>query len=334
MNVQSYAAFQANEALRPFSYHLQELAPHEVDIEVSYCGVCQSDIHMIHNDSGISTYPLVPGHEVIGSIQRLGEKVSSFKVGQRVGVGWQVQSCMECEWCIRGNEHLCSRQLRTCVGHFGGFANMMRADSRFVFAIPDSLDSAKAAPMLCAGITVYSPLRHLQIAPPMKVGIIGIGGLGHLAIQFAHSFGCEVTAFSTSPEKENEARGWGASHFIVSNQEEKMKSRFSSLDFILSTTDASIDVETYLKILRPHGKLCLVGLTYEKMSLSPLSLLRGEKSIWGSVIGNRSTIQEMLNFAARHHIEPKIETMPLSQVNEALEKVGKGKARYRVVLKV
>ncbi len=210
MTISSWAATAADAPLQPFSYEPRELGPFDLEIAISHCGICHSDIHMLDNDWGMSTYPLVPGHEIIGTVRQAGSAVTKFTAGRRVGVGWQRSSCMECEWCVGGMETCCAGQQATCVGHHGGFAEAIRTDSRFAFAIPEDLPSAAAAPLLCGGVTVYTPLRD-AVRPSSRVGVIGIGGLGHMAIRFARAFGCEVTAFSTSPAKEEEARRLGAS---------------------------------------------------------------------------------------------------------------------------
>lgn len=206
MKISAYAAHEEKGSLHSFEYETLALAPDEVEVMVSHCGICHSDVHLVDNDWGVSDFPLVPGHEVIGTVAALGSAVSEFKVGQRVGIGWQCGSCLECDDCRRGEENLCSKSQPVAVGHYGGFADRVRSNARFVFPIPDALSSENAAPLLCGGITVYSPFRHYDVKPYMKVGVIGIGGLGHLALQFARAFGCEVTAFSHDPSKEKEAR--------------------------------------------------------------------------------------------------------------------------------
>lgn len=330
MNINCYAAFKAKEELKSFNYDPKELKPWEVEIEISHCGICHSDVHLIDNDWGTSSYPLVPGHEIVGIINNLGHEVNNFQKGQRVGIGWQRSSCMSCSCCGSGQENLCAQMEATCAGNYGGFAEKIRLDSRFVFQIPSNLKSENAAPLLCGGITVYSPLRE-HVKPYMKIGIIGIGGLGHLALQFGKAFGCEVTAFSSSQSKEAEAKKLGAHNFISSQNSEQMQKAINSLDFILSTVSASIDWDTYLSILKPNGKLCIVGVP-DSLKISPFPLLLGQKSLVGSVIGSPLIIQEMLEFAARHSIEAQTETMPMHEVNKALDKVRQNQARYRMVL--
>lgn len=330
MIVHAHAAFSAREKLKPHSFEAQELSPFEVDIKITHCGICHSDIHLIDDDWQISRYPLVPGHEVVGMVSRLGSAVEHLKIGQRVGVGWQSGSCMSCEWCVRGEENLCVRNQATCVGRPGGFADRIITDSRFAFAIPESLESENAAPLLCGGITVYSPLRHYQVKPEMKVGIIGIGGLGHLALQFTRAYGCEVTAFSSSADKEAEAKKFGAHHFVVNSDKKKLTRLNRQFDFILSTVYVQMDWNLFVGLLKPHGSLVFVGAG--GMLNIPASTLLSVKSVGGSAIGSRSMINEMLEFSARHSIKAVTEPVPMSQVNQAVERVRQGKARYRMVL--
>lgn len=332
LSIAAFAATKQNGALEAFEYLPEPMGPHDVEIEIEYCGVCHSDVHLVDNDWGISQYPLVPGHEVIGTVHDKGGLVQHLKIGQRVGLGWQRSACLECESCKKGDENLCSRQKATCVGHHGGFAQEIRTDARFVFPIPDGLDSANAAPLLCGGITVFSPLSQFT-TPYMRVGIIGVGGLGHLAIQFARAMGCEVTAFSSSSDKETEAKKFGASRFVASNNPAKMESCFNTLDFILSTATADLDWELYLRCLKADGKLCFVGIPPKPLTINIGSLLGGRKSIVASPIGSRTTMEHMLTFAARHKIQAQIEVLPMKSLNDALTRVRKNKARYRMVLK-
>jgi uncharacterized zinc-type alcohol dehydrogenase-like protein len=299
---------------------------------ISHCGICHSDIHLIDNDWFMSMYPLVPGHEIIGTITAMGKEVNGLSIGQRVGLGWQSGSCLNCEWCNSGQENLCKNNIATCVGRFGGFADFVYTDHRFAFPIPEKLDSETAAPLLCGGITVYSPLRIYNLMPHHKIGIIGIGGLGHLALQFAKAMGCEVTAISSSPNKETNARSFGAHHFIDSNNEKQMKSAQGTLDFILSTAYVSLNWITFINLLKPNGRLNFVGASQGNVEIPVGMLVIGQKTISGSVIGGRAMIQEMLSFAARNNVKAKTELLPLSDVNNAIEKVRKNQARYRMVL--
>jgi uncharacterized zinc-type alcohol dehydrogenase-like protein len=333
MKVRGYAARNAGEPLAEFEYELPPLGPSDVEIKVSYCGICHSDIHMIDNDWEVSSYPLVPGHEIIGTLESVGSAITGLKPGDRVGVGWQAGSCLECERCTSGDENLCVEPQGTCVGRHGGFAERLVLDGRFVHPIGNGADDQNTAPLLCAGITVYSPLRRLAV-PGARVGVIGIGGLGHLALQFARAMGCAVTAFSSSAAKEEEARSFGAQHFVASSDGATLEDMAGSLDFILSTVNANLDWAAYLNCLRPHGKLCLVGAVPEPLEIPAHSLLAGQRSLTASVIGNRRLIREMLEFAARNKVRAKTEVVPLAKVNEAIEKVRENKARYRIVLEI
>ena len=258
--IQGLAAHAAGAELLPFRYDPGELGAQEVEIGITHCGICHSDLHLISNDWGISQYPFIPGHEIVGTVTGIGSQVRSLKVGQRVGLGWQSNSCGQCEWCSRGLENLCPYQEATCVHRHGGYASGVRANARFVSPIPDALPSEQAAPLLCGGITVYSPLRDHGVNPSSRVGVIGIGGLGHIAIQFAKVFGAEVIAFSTSTSKEEEARSLGAHHFVNSRESKAMKDVAGSLDFILNTANADQDWNVYIQALRPTGTLCFVGI--------------------------------------------------------------------------
>lgn len=331
--IQGYAASAAKATLAPLNYAPAALGPHDIEVRITHCGICHSDVHLIDNDWGISTYPLVPGHEIIGTVAHTGSMVQHLKVGQRVGIGWQRSACLSCEFCVRGDENLCSAQTATCVRNHGGFADRIVSDARFAFSIPEALASENAAPLLCGGITVYAPLRIFEIKPHMKVGIIGIGGLGHLAVQFAAAMGCHVTAFSSSHDKAAEAKTLGAHEFVATKDPSVLAKYAGRYDFILSTANADLPWLEYVNALRPDGRLCFVGIPNEPLHIPVFTLLGGRKSICASPIGGRALIQEMLEFAARHQIAAQTEVMPLSQVNQALEKVRKNTARYRMVLK-
>jgi len=330
--IQGLAAHAAGAELLTFRYDPGELGPAEVEIAISHCGICHSDIHLISNDWGISQYPFIPGHEVIGTVAAVGSAVRWLKPGQRVGLGWQSNSCGECEWCTQGLENLCPQSEPTCVHRHGGYADRVRANARFVIPIPDALTSDNAAPLLCAGITVYNPLRNHGIHPASRVGVVGIGGLGHLALQFARAFGAEVTAFSTSAGKEEEARAFGAHRFANTRESKAMKEVAGSLDFILSTINADQDWGVYVSALRPTGTLCFVGVPPSPVSLQAFPLIAGMRSISGSPIGSPHRLREMLDVAARHGVKAQTECFPMAKANEAIEKVKKNKVRYRAVL--
>jgi uncharacterized zinc-type alcohol dehydrogenase-like protein len=330
--IQGLAAHAAGAELLNFRYDPGDLGMQEVEIGITHCGICHSDLHLISNDWGISQYPFIPGHEIIGTITAVGSQVRSLKVGQRVGLGWQSNSCGECEWCSRGLENLCASLEATCVHRNGGYANRVRANSRFVMQIPDALPSEPAAPLLCGGITVYSPMRDHGLNPSSRVGIVGIGGLGHMAIQFARVFGAEVIAFSTSTGKEEEARALGAHHFVHSRESKSMKEVAGSLDFILNTANADQDWNVYIQALRPTGTLCFVGVPPSPVSLQAFPLIAGIRTVTGSPIGSPQRMREMLDVAARHGIMATTEAFAMAKANEAIEKVKKNKVRYRAVL--
>lgn len=330
--IRGLAAHAAGAELLPYRYDPGELGPHDVEIAVTHCGICHSDLHLISNDWGISQYPFIPGHEVVGKVAAVGSEVRNLQEGQRVGLGWQSNSCGQCEWCIRGLENLCPASEGTCVHRNGGYADSVRANARFVFPIPDALDSERAAPLLCGGITVYNPLRNHGINPSSRVGVVGIGGLGHLAIQFARVFGAHVTAFSTSASKEEEARSFGAHHFVNTRESKAMKEVAGTQDFILTTVNADQDWATFIQTLRPTGTLCFVGVPPSPVAMHAFPLISGLRAITGSPTGSPHRIREMLEVAARHNVQAQTERFPMSKANEAIEKVKKSKVRYRAVL--
>lgn len=331
MKVNAWLVPATGEKFVKQEIELPELGAQEVLIKVSHCGICHSDLHMYDNDWGNTTYPFVAGHEVVGVVEQCGTGVKALKVGDRVGVGWQSGSCLECEWCTTDQENLCKRQQATIIGRYGGFGEKMIMDEHFAFKIPTGLKSESVGPLLCGGITVFSPL-HAHVKPGMKVGIIGIGGLGHLALQFAKAMGVEVTAFSSSSDKEAEAKGFGAHRFINTNDKDQMKTVTASLDYILSTVSVNLNWMDYIKILRPNGTLCFIGVSLEPMNIPNRALISGQKVLRGSAIGGRATIKEMLDFANKYSVEAKIELMPASKVNEAFNKLRSNNARYRIVL--
>ena len=330
--VRGYAVFNKGDKLRPIEYDFGLLSSEEVEIDVEYCGICQSDLNMLQNDWGITKYPIVLGHEVVGKIAAVGDAEKTLKIGQWVGLGWYSQSCMMCEWCMTGNHNLCQTIESTIVGRHGGFANKVRAHSAWVFPLPHEIDPMKAGPLFCGGITVFNPLVQFNVKPTDRVGVIGIGGLGHLALQFLHAWGCDVTAFSTSPNKETEARELGANYFINSCDPDALKLVQNSFDLIISTVNADLDWNAYIACLRPCGRLHFVGVVPNPISSQVFPLIEGQKSISGSSLGSPATVAQMLDFAVRHKIEPVIETFKFEQVNEAMERLGSGKARYRLVL--
>jgi uncharacterized zinc-type alcohol dehydrogenase-like protein len=330
--IQGLAAHAAGAELLPYKYDPGDLGLLEVEIEITHCGICHSDLHLIANDWGISQYPFIPGHEVVGTVAAVGSEVRSLEIGQRVGLGWQSNSCGVCEWCSQGMENLCPAAEGTCVHRHGGYADRVRANARFVIPIPEAIESEHAAPLLCAGITVYNPLRTHGINPSSRVGVVGIGGLGHLAIQFARVFGAEVTAFSTSAAKEEEARSFGAHNFVNTRESKAMKDVAGTMDFILSTINADQDWGVYVQALRPTGTLCFVGVPPSPVTVHAFPLISGLRSITGNPTGSPYRIKEMLDVAARHGVKAMTESFPMAKANTAIEKVKKNKVRYRAVL--
>ena len=330
---QGWAATAAREALSPFTWEPRELSPDEVEVAISHCGICHSDLHLIDNGWNSSTYPFVPGHEIVGHVTAAGS-AAEHRVGQRVGIGWQRSACLTCELCLDRQDNLCPHQTATCVGHHGGFAGRIRTDARYAFALPDELESAVAAPLLCGGATVFAPLRRYGIDATSSVGVIGIGGLGHIALLMLRAFGAEITALSSSESKRDEARALGAHHFISSKDARELHKNAGRFHLLLSTVHARLDWITLLKTLRPNGTLCLVGSPPGVMAIHAAALFQGQKSISASEIADRATIAEMLRFAARHRIAPVVERMPLAEVNAAVERVRRNEARYRMVLDV
>ncbi|HTV09765.1 MAG TPA: NAD(P)-dependent alcohol dehydrogenase [Candidatus Aquilonibacter sp.] len=331
-DIQALAAHAAGAQLLPFRYSPGPLGPFDVEVRITHCGVCHSDIHLIDNDWTISRYPLVPGHEIIGTVVALGSAVHGHSLGQRVGIGWQADSCGICEWCRSAEEHLCPKAQPTCVGRHGGFAECVRVNSRFAVPIPASLESLTAAPLLCGGVTVYSPLRNHNARPASRIGVIGIGGLGHLAIQFARAFGSEVTAFSSSKDKEAEALSLGAHAFVNTRETAAVKKLARSLDLILSTVSGDQDLVHIVEALRPKGTLVVLGAGPSPLQISGASLIGGQLTVAGSNIGSPRDIREMLEVAARHNIKAVTERFPMKDANTAVSRVRKNQVRYRAVL--
>jgi alcohol/geraniol dehydrogenase (NADP+) len=330
--IHGLAVHAAGAHLLAYKYDPGELKAHEVEIKISHCGVCHSDVHLIDNDWGISKYPFIPGHEIVGTVVAVGSDVIDRTMGERVGVGWQADSCGICEWCRQGEENLCAKAQPTCVGRNGGFADRVRVNSRFAVPVPTALESENAAPLMCAGITVYSPLRNYDVRPSSRVGVIGIGGLGHLGIQFAKAFGAEVTAFSTSKDKEAEAKSLGAHNFVNTRDTGALKKVAGSFDLLLSTVSADQDWQAYVNALRPKGMLCLVGASPAPVQVQGASLISHQKAVSGSNTGSPHDLAEMLDVAARHGVKAITERFAMAKANDAVTKVKKNQVRYRAVL--
>jgi len=332
--IHAYAALRAGAPLELYRFAANSLGPLDVEIAISHCGICHSDLHLIDDDWGVSSYPLVPGHEIVGSVSRLGTEVTHLRAGERVGVGWLAGSCMNCEQCLAGNENLCRQGQPTCVGRHGGYASAVIVDSRFALALPDALKSEFAAPLLCAGITVFAPLKRQRLKEKARVGIVGLGGLGHLALQFARAMGYCVTAFSTSANKQVEARGFGADRFVDTRVPGAFGTEASSCDFILSTVSADLPWPDYLDLLKPNGHLCIVGAAPGELRLPIFPLIEAQKSVGGSAIGSNGELAAMLKFSAEHKIAPLVESFLMKDANLALERLRKNQLRYRAVLAI
>jgi uncharacterized zinc-type alcohol dehydrogenase-like protein len=332
--IRAWAAQKAGGPLEPYEYDPGPLGPEEVETVVEYCGICHSDLSMLDNEWGLSKYPLVPGHEAIGRVVALGEiaKEKGLKVDQRVGVGWNARSCLHCRYCLQGDHHLCTTVQPTIVGHHGAFAERVRAHWVWSIPIPEGFDPSQTGPLLCGGIAVFSPMLIHGVSPTKRVGVIGIGGLGHLAIKFSNAWGCEVTAFTSKMSKAAEAKSFGAHHVVSSRDPQAMKGVAGSLDLVLFTASASVDWDAVLSLLTPKGRLHIVGAVLEPIPVQSRALISRQMDISGSPTGSRATMNTMFDFAARHHIAPKVEHFPMSRVNEAMSHLRAGKANYRIVL--
>ena len=327
-------AWIARAAKRPLALETVDpgpLGPEEVEVAVDSCGLCHSDLSHLNNDWGISKYPSILGHEVIGRITALGPNTKGLQVGQRVGVGWNSGSCMHCRQCMSGSHHLCPRVQPTIIGHRGGFASHLRSHWAWAIPLPDRLSLADAGPLLCGGITVFAPLV-MHARPTDRVGIIGLGGLGHMAVKFAAAYGCEVTAFTSSESKFDEARRFGANHVVSSRDSAAIKDLRDSLDLLISTVNVNVDWDAMIGALAPNGRLHVVGAVLEPIPVAAFSLILGQRCVSGSPTGSPVAIGTMLDFASRHGVAPQTEHFPMSEVNEALARLESGKARYRIVL--
>lgn len=330
--IQAYAAKEKGAQLEPFEYDPGPLGERKVEIKVDYCGLCHSDLSMLENDWGLTSYPFVPGHEVVGTVGALGDQVKGLSVGQVVGLGWHAGYCETCPSCLSGDHNLCADVDQTIVGRHGGFADKVRADATSVIPLPDGVDKATAGPLFCGGITVFNPLVQYDISPTAKVAVIGIGGLGHMALAFLNAWGCEVTAFTSSEEKRKEALEIGAHHTLNSRDAAELESAAGSFDLILSTVNVKLDWNAYMNTLKPKGRLHFLGAALEPIDIGAFSLIGAQRQISGSPVGSPATIAKMLEFAAHHNIKPIVEHFKFDQVNEALSHLESGKARYRIVL--
>lgn len=330
--VHAYAATESNGLLEPFEYELGPIGPFDVDIDVENCGICHSDLSMLENAWAITQYPFVPGHEVSGTVSSVGEHVAHLKIGDRVGLGWHAGYCMTCSQCLSGHHNMCDKASGTIVGRHGGFADKVRAEAASVIKLPDSLDIRSAGPLLCGGITVFNPLVQFNISPTASVGVIGIGGLGHMALKFTRAWGCRVTAFTSSASKHQEAMEMGAHETINSRDPDAINAAAGRFDLLLSTVNVKLDWNAYLNTLKPRGRLHVLGAVMEPLDLNVTPMLFGQRSVSSSPVGSPDTIARMLDFAARHDIKPITEHFSFRQVNDALDHLRSGNARFRIVL--
>jgi uncharacterized zinc-type alcohol dehydrogenase-like protein len=334
------AAHDPKSPLVPFDFEHRDPGPDDIAIEIAYSGICHSDIHQARDEWGGSIYPMVPGHEIVGHVLQVGANVTKFKVGDRAAVGVMVNSCRECDNCKAGTESYCDKgMVPTYNGKdydgtptFGGYAKHIVVRADYAFTVSDKLDLAATAPLLCAGITTYSPLRHWKVGPGKKVGIVGLGGLGHMALKFAHAFGAHVVQFTTSESKVADAKKLGAHEVIITKNADELAKHANTFDFILDCVSAPHDLNQYLNLLRRDGTMCLVGLPEVPSEVASFSLVLNRRSLSGSMIGGIAETQEMLDFCAEHNIVSDIELTPMDKVNEAYERVLKSDVKYRFVI--
>jgi uncharacterized zinc-type alcohol dehydrogenase-like protein len=331
MSVKAWVAPAAKQKLVMQDIDLGPLEPEEVEIAVENCGLCHSDLSVLKNEWGISKYPAVLGHEVIGRVAAVGPASKGLKVGDKVGVGWTAASCMHCRQCLSGDQHLCADSEATIIGHRGGFASRVRSHWAWAVPLPEGLNQAEAGPLLCGGITVFSPL-HRFASPTSRVGVVGIGGLGHMAVKFGAAYGCDVTAFTSSSNKFDEARGFGANHVVSSRDSAAIKKLAGTVDLLIVTVNVALDWDAMIGTLSPNGRMHVVGAIPEPIPVSAFSLIMQQRNISGSPTGSPVAIATMLEFAARHRLAPQTEHFPMSRINDAFEHLEAGKARYRIVL--
>ena len=340
-STKGYAAQAAQEQLKPFFFERRDPTPNDMQIEILFCGVCHSDLHIARNEWGGTQYPCVPGHEIVGRAVKVGRDVKKFKEGDLVAVGCLVDSCRKCENCQAALEQFCengavftynSKDQHTGGLTYGGYSKSVVVDQDFVLRISNKLDLASSAPLLCAGITTYSPLRRWKVSKGQKVGVAGLGGLGHMALKFAHAFGAEVTLFTTSPGKAEDAKRLGAQEVVISKDEEEMKKHANGFDFVIDTVSANHDLGAYLNLLKRDGVLALVGVPSEPVPVSAFSLIMPRRQLTGSLIGGIAETQEMLDFCADRGITCDVEKIPMSKINEAYERMLKSDVKYRFVI--
>lgn len=340
IKTKGFAAPAANVPLTPFSFERRELRENDVHIEIQFCGVCHSDVHQVRDEWGRGMFPMVPGHEIVGKVIAVGSKVNKFKVGDLAGVGCMVDACLHCGSCKEGLEQFCENGfVGTYNGKekdgsptFGGYSNSIVVREEFCLSIPRNLNLAAVAPLLCAGITTYSPLRHWKVTKGQKVGVVGLGGLGHMAVKLANAMGAHVTVFTTSASKVEDAKRLGAHEVIISKDLEQMKKHANMFDFILDTVSAPHDYNLYLSLLHRDGSMVLVGLPDKPPTLQAGALIMGRRKLGGSLIGGIAETQEMLDFCGKHNIVSDIEMIPIQNINEAYERMIKSDVKYRFVI--
>ena len=329
-----YKAWIAKSAKQPLVLESVDLGPlgaEDVEVAVEHCGLCHSDVSVFNNDWGNSQYPAILGHEVVGRVTAVGPNAKGRRVGQRVGVGWFSASDMHCRQCMSGNHHLCPQVQATIIGHRGGFASHIRAHWAWAFPLPEKLNFADAGPLLCGGVTVFAPLTRFA-RPTDRVGIIGIGGLGHMAVKFAAAYGCDVTAFTASESKFEEAKGFGAHHVVSTKNSAAINRLGGTFDLLISTVNVKLDWDALIGTLAPNGRLHVVGAVLEPIPVAAFSLILQQRSVSGSPTGSPVAIETMLDFASRHNIAPQTEHFPMSKINDAFARLASGKAHYRIVL--
>lgn len=341
LKTNGYAVKNATSAFEPFSFERREVGAHDVLINIDYCGICHSDIHQARNEWGASTYPMVPGHEIVGHVVAVGAEVKKFNVGDVAGVGCFVDSCRTCDSCQDGEEQFCethtaftyaSTEMDLKTSTFGGYSSQIVVDEKYALKVSPKLDLAKVAPLLCAGITTYSPLRRFKVGPGQKVGIVGLGGLGHMAVKLAAAMGADVTVFSTSPNKEADAKKLGAQHFVVSKDPKNLEALANKFDFVLDAVSAQHDISLYLNLLNRGGTLVIVGVPEKPLPLSVFPLITNRRQVVGSLIGGIKETQEMLDFCAENNITSEVELIPIQKIAEAYERTIKGDVHYRFVI--
>ena len=339
-NAKGYAAATAKAPLAPYSFERRELREHDVAIDIKFCGICHSDIHQARDEWGGSIFPMVPGHEVAGVVTAVGSKVTKFKVGDKAGIGCMVDSCGKCEQCKEGLEQYCAvgavwtynAKDKDGVPTMGGYSDKIVADESFVLRMPDNLPLDASAPLLCAGITLYSPLKHWNAGPGKKVAIVGLGGLGHMGVKLAHALGAEVTVLSQSLRKQADGERLGADHFYATSDPETFKKLERNFDLIINTVSGDMDWNQYLSLLKVDGSMVVVGAPEKPNEVASFALILGRRSLAGSAIGGIEETQEMLDFCGKHNVTSDIELIPIQKVNEAYERVLKSDVRYRFVI--